>query len=169
MAADPNLNIDISVRHFPGEEEPTSTAAWISLGTVLLFLVAIMIYSLHLTAPDPQEEYSRYVQEHPASSAADQLAAARFCAGFPELARQRESHLRKALEIDPMAPGLHEDLLRIYRDRRASASTPLQHVAVADWCRSFGLKTQAREEYRSAIADDADCAPAKKGLADLEK
>lgn len=169
MAADPNLSIEISVRHFPGEEEPTSTAAWISLGTVLLFLVAIMVYSLHLTAPDPLQEYANFVQEHPVSSVADHVAIARFCAGFPQLARQQEANLRKASELDARAPVLREELMRIFRERRAAASSPAQHVAVAEWCRSFGLTSQAAEQHRAALALDADYAPAKKGLADLGK
>ncbi len=170
MSAEPDLQADISVRRFPGEEEPTSRAAWISLATVLVFLAAVLVYSLHIAAPDPYQEYTDYKAKHPMRGAADHLEAARFCAALgAKLEPWRDAHLRDAFQLDPAAPGLEDELLRRYREKAARAATAPAHVSLAEWCRSFHLKRAALAEYRAALATDPENAAAKQGLEDLRK
>lgn len=171
MDVDENLlHSDIGQRRFPGEEEPTNQAAWLSLATVLLVLGAVLVYCLHLAAPDVHQEYTDYMKTHRPNDARGHLEAARFCAALgAKLDSWREKHLREAHKLDPALPGLEDELLRRYREKAASVSSAPARVALAEWCVSFGLRQLALDQYRAAVATDPSYHPARKGLEDLEK
>ncbi len=170
MSADPNQQADISERHFPGEEEPTTQAAWIALATVLVFLAAILVYMLHIAAPDPHQEYTKYMKSRTIESAEGHLAAARYCDALgPKLDSNRDAHLRTAFEQDAALPGLEDELMKRYGERAEGALSAQAHVSLAEWCVGFNLKQAALQEYRAALATDADNAAAQKGLQDLQK
>ena len=172
MSADPNLQTDISERHFPGDEEPTTQAAWIALATVLVFLAAILVYSLHLAAPDPNQEYTRYMdpEAHPMTGAQSHLDAARFCAALGDkLDTRRDAHLREAFQLDSALPGLEDELMMRFREKASRVVNAPAHVALAEWCLSFNLKSAAIEEYQAALATDRENAAALKALQELKK
>ena len=170
MSVDPNQQADISERHFPGDEEPTTQAAWIALATVLVLLAAIMLYMLHIAAPDPHGEYTRYMKSHPQAGASSHLEAARFCDALgPKLDSRREAHLTTAFQQDPALPGLENELMKLYEEKAAAASSAPAHVALAEWCLGFQLKKAALAEYEAALATDRDNSAAQKGVKDLQK